>query len=281
MKLKFMKVCITTIALVLAGAAWNFAAATEEKSAENPTIVIKTSMGDIHVELYKNAAPKTVENFIGLAEGTKEFTDPETGEKVKRPFYDGLTFHRVIPDFMIQGGDPLGTGSGGPGYQFEDEINAESLGLDELKAVENGRPHPWLLIRSQQDFQRSIVMPVVKKLGIENQEEFAKRVEEVQKEVEDLSLRDAYENLGYEYVDGLESLRPVRGVIAMANAGPNTNGSQFFINVADTPHLTGKHTVFGKVTEGMEVVDAISKVATGANNKPKEPVVIRSIRVEE
>ena len=163
-------------------------------------MLIKTNHGDIHVELFSDEAPKTVENFVELAEGRREFTDPKTGQKVQRPFYDGLIFHRVIADFMLQGGCPQGTGTGGPGYQFEDEFG---------------------------------------------------------------------------------SREPTRGVLAMANSGPNTNGSQFFINLVDTPWLMGKHTVFGKVTKGMDVVDKIGGVAVDGGSKPIEDVKIISIRVQD
>jgi len=147
---------------------------------------IQTNHGTIDVELFDDDAPKTVDNFKKLAADG---------------FYDGVIFHRVIPDFMIQGGDPTGTGSGGPGYQFEDEQNQH---------------------------------------GVE------------------------------------------RGVLAMANAGPNTNGSQFFIVTADAcPWLNGKHTVFGRVTSGMDVVDAISNVDTDASDRPREQVVMESVQVGE
>jgi cyclophilin family peptidyl-prolyl cis-trans isomerase len=143
---------------------------------------IHTKLGDIEVELFDDDAPNTVQNFVKLA---------------RDGFYDGVIFHRVIPDFMIQGGDPTGTGTGGPGYSFEDEFN----------------DHPV-----------------------------------------------------------------ARGALAMANAGPNTNGSQFFIVTADAcPWLDGKHTVFGQVTDGMDVVDAISQVETGAGDRPREDVVIERI----
>lgn len=175
--------------------------ATAAESAR-PVCLIRTSMGDIHVELFADETPETVKNFIDLAEGKREFKDPGTGQMVKRPFYDNLIFHRVIKNFMIQGGCPLGTGTGGPGYRFEDEINSGE------------RP----------------------------------------------------------------SHHPLRGVIAMANSGPNTNGSQFFINLVDTPWLAGKHTVFGRVVEGMAVVDKIGSVAVGNGSRPKKDVVILSIR---
>jgi peptidyl-prolyl cis-trans isomerase A (cyclophilin A) len=162
---------------------------------------ITTSMGVIVCKLFEKEAPLTVANFVGLARGTKEWTDPKTGQKVKRPLYNGTIFHRVIPDFMIQGGDPLGTGMGDPGYKFKDEFNPS------LKFDKPGR-------------------------------------------------------------------------LAMANAGPNTNGSQFFITVVPTPHLNNHHTIFGDVVEGMDVVNKIVAVPRDSNDKPRTPVVIRSIRIQ-
>ncbi len=160
-----------------------------------------TTMGNFRVQLFEDEAPKTVANFIGLATGSRPWKDPKTGEtKHGVPFYNGLIFHRVIKDFMIQGGCPLGTGTGGPGYKFEDEF------------------HP--------------------------------------------SLKH----------DG-------PGVLSMANSGPNTNGSQFFITHTATPWLDNRHTVFGKVTSGMEVVDAIAKVPTGMHDRPQTDVVINEIRI--
>jgi peptidyl-prolyl cis-trans isomerase A (cyclophilin A) len=161
-----------------------------------------TSEGNFTVELFEKDAPKTVANFIGLAEGTKEWTDPKTGAAVKKPYYNGLIFHRVIPDFMIQGGDPLGTGTGGPGYTFADEF-------------QSGR-----------------------------------------------KLDKA-------------------GILAMANRGPNTNGGQFFITLAPTPWLNGKHTVFGEVTDGMDVIKKIGATkTTKPGDKPVKPIVIQSVKIE-
>jgi len=162
--------------------------------------VIETSMGNITVELFEKEAPKTVANFVGLAEGTKEWTDPATGKKAKKPLYDGLIFHRVIPDFMIQGGDPMRNGMGGPGYQFDDEF-APSLTFDK----------PYLL--------------------------------------------------------------------AMANSGPGTNGSQFFITEKPTPWLTNRHTIFGQVTVGQDLVSKIARVEKGPGDKPKVDVVMKTIRI--
>ena len=168
--------------------------------ATHATLV--TSKGDIRVRLLEETAPETVANFVGLATGTKEWKDPGTGEKKTDPLYSGTIFHRVIPNFMIQGGDPTGTGRGGPGYEFGDEVD------------------------------------------------------------------------GPETFDG-------PGYLAMANAGPGTNGCQFFITTAATPHLTGKHTIFGIVESGQDVADAISKVSTGQGDKPREDVVIQEIKIEE
>ncbi len=164
---------------------------------------LKTNHGDIVINLLPNHAPTTVKNFVGLAQGTQEYVDPESGQKTTGRFYDGLGFHRVIEGFMIQGGCPLGTGTGGPGYQFKDEFHPE-LQFD----------RPYLL--------------------------------------------------------------------AMANAGPGTNGSQFFITVGATPWLNNKHTIFGEVADqaSRDVVDAIATVPTGAMDRPQDAVVIESVAVE-
>jgi len=255
------------------------------KNAEtngNPTCIIKTSMGDVHVVLFADEAPKTVRNFLDLAEGKKEFTDAKTGKKATRPYYDGLVFHRVIKDFMLQGGCPLGTGTGDPGYKFEDEINAVALGLHEEKVFLPGeRVHQYLGVRSQEEFNRAVVMPLARKMGLKSQDEFEAKRAELDARMKTLTLKECYENQGYQYTVATKSRPPKRGVIAMANSGPNTNGSQFFINLIDTPWLTGKHTVFGKVVKGMDVVDKIAEVKVNAQAKPLEPVTILSIRLVE
>ncbi len=253
----------------------------QEEKKTNPVVLMKTNRGEIQIELFAQDAPETVANFIGLAEGTKEWTDPQTGQKVKKPFYDGLKFHRVIKNFMIQGGCPLGTGSGSPGFKFKDEISAKSLGLDKMNVLdENGQPHPNLGIRFKHEFNSMIVQPLAKSMGINNKEEWEKRQEEIQARLAELTLEDAYELLmGYQYDDKLKSHQPLKGVLAMANSGPNTNGSQFFINLIDTPWLTGKHTVFGKVVKGMEVVEAIGEVKVDGGSKPAEDIKIESLRV--
>ena len=171
--------------------------------AEQLIATFKTNHGDIVVELFPNHAPVTVENFVGLAEGTKEWRDPATGETRTTPLYEDLEFHRIIADFMLQGGDPIGNGTGGPGYQFQDEFHPE-LQFDK----------PYLL--------------------------------------------------------------------AMANAGPGTNGSQFFITLVPTTWLNRKHTIFGEVVDdaSRQVVDAIGAVETDRLDRPVEPVVLQKIEIE-
>jgi len=275
---KFYYYCLICILILLTDGLTRPGLA-DEKASPNPTCTIKTSLGDIDVALFVQKAPKTVANFLELAEGTKEFIDAKTGKKVKRPFYDGLIFHRVIKDFMIQGGCPLGTGSAGPGYRFEDEIDAVGLGLDKIKAVDSrGRPHPILMIRDQKEYNSRLLVPLYKKLGITSQEELDQRRPEVQKALMEQTVKDVLQNMGYRYSAKGSSHPPKRGVLAMANAGPDTNGSQFFVNLVDTEWLTGKHTVFGRVIRGMAIADKIGAVAVDQQGKPVENVVILSIR---
>jgi peptidyl-prolyl cis-trans isomerase A (cyclophilin A) len=161
----------------------------------------ETTLGTFTAELFEGKVPKTVANFVGLAEGTKEWTHPKTGQKEKKPYYDGIIFHRIIDGFMIQGGDPLGQGYGGPGFQFEDEFHPE---------LRHDRP----------------------------------------------------------------------GILSMANAGPNTNGSQFFITLAPTPHLDRRHSVFGVVVEGLDVVKQIGQVKTDRSDRPVTPVEMKKVTIE-
>ena len=162
---------------------------------------LHTNHGDVEIELFDERAPRTVENFVGLATGEKEWTDPQSGETVDgEPLYDDILFHRVIDGFMIQTGDPLGSGRGGPGYTFDDEFH------DELTH------------------------------------------------------------------DGA-------GIVSMANAGPNTNGSQFFITLDATPHLDGRHSVFGEVTGGMDVVEKIGSLPTDGRDRPNEDALLESVTI--
>lgn len=249
---------------------------------DNPLVEIRTSLGSMILELFPDEAPLTVANFLALAEGSRAWTDPETGLEVMRPLYDGTVFHRVIENFMIQGGSPNGQGDGTPGFQFDDEINARSLGLDKMQVIdEQGFPHPILAINDQSDFQQKVLIPLYEELEITSQEELDARIDEVDSRLRTMTVKENFESLGYQYTERVISRMPVRAVIAMANSGPNTNGSQFFINLVDTDWLTGKHTVFGKVRVGLDVLDAIGRIPVDNQSRPLEPVEIISIRQVE
>ena len=214
-------------------------------------------------------------SFLALAAGTKESTDA-TGAKATKPFYDGLTFHRVIKDFMIQGGCPKGDGTGGPGFAFADEINADSLGLDKERVLDaNDQPNQRCAYQMHQ-FGPAVVRPALEKAGVDLADRAAVEaaLPGLMPGLRQVTLKQFYEALGYRYDAQLPaSHAPVIGSLAMANSGPNTNGSQFFINLRETPHLAGKHTVFGEVSAGMEVVRAI-----GLN--PDDPDVLRLLEAE-
>ncbi|MFN3604166.1 MAG: peptidylprolyl isomerase [Leptonema sp. (in: bacteria)] len=205
--------------------------------------IIETDKGNLIVELFPDVAPKTVENFVNLS---------------KKGFYNGVVFHRVIPNFMAQTGDPSGTGTGGPGYQFEDEINANALGLDKMKISES----PY--------YERYLMMLVIKRLNIQDQREFDRKrmlVEREFQKLKDLSVKEILEQLGYKYNSSLNSIPSKRGSVGMANSGPNTNGSQFFINQVDSPHLNGLHTFFGQLLEESFVV--LDKIIAAGDKQSK------------
>ncbi|MBN8524445.1 MAG: peptidylprolyl isomerase [Planctomycetes bacterium] len=250
-------------------------------SAGETQVEIRTSLGSITCRLFDAGCPVTVGNFCALAEGTRASRDLTSGQLVNRPFYDGLIFHRVIPGFMIQGGDPKGDGTGGPGFQFKDEINAVSLGLDRELALQGDQLHPQCAYMGRQ-FVMTYIEPKLQGRQIGPDAPAEKRnaaIAEIIPQLQTVSLMQFYKDLGYHYDDSLPASRkPMRGVLAMANSGPDTNGSQFFINLGDTPHLTGKHTVFGEVVAGMEVAIAIAAVPRDERDKPLQPVRIIGIR---
>lgn len=230
---------------------------TETPLPEKKSIyaVLETNRGAMVLELYHRDAPATVQNFIDLAQGEKITTSPE-GKKEKKRFYDGLTFHRVIPNFMIQGGCPRGDGTGNPGYRFEDEINAISLGLDRAK------------LREFPSYSRYLNQAVVLSMGIKSQAELTERMEEADRNInlarEEFSILEILHRAGYRYNEVLNSHKARKGSLAMANSGPDSNGSQFFINQVDTPHLDGLHTVFGELVSGFEVLEAVVAGGNGS-----------------
>ena len=245
----------------------------------NPIAVMETSQGTITIELYRHAAPKTVENFIGLAKGEKEFTDTD-GKTVKRPYYDGLIFHRVIPNFMIQGGDIKGNGTGGPGYQFADEINAKALDLDKVKVSASPM--------ARNEVAQVVRGDIFKALNIKSQADLTAKMKQAeamlkteQEKWNNKSLEELYTARGITYTPNLESESNTKGSLSMANAGPNTNGSQFFISVVDNLYLDGKHTVFGRVLGGLDIAEKITKVERDQQDRPKENVVLKKLTILE
>jgi len=245
----------------------------------NPLVIFQTTRGDFVVELFPAEAPQSVVNFLALAAGNKAFVDSRSGNEAMRPFYDGLVFHRVINNFIIQSGSPDGTAMGGPGFSIPDEINAVSLGLDLMPVLDpEGYPDPIIGIRNQEDFQQRVLLPLYRALGIDNQDALEARIAEVDTRLRDMSVKDLYELQGYSYTQRFLSRSPLRGMLAMAGGGPESNGSQFFVTLADAPWLTGKHTVFGRIRAGMEVVDAIGRAPVSTENLPLDPVSILLVR---
>lgn len=259
----------------------------EAKAAEvkkYPVATIETTMGTIKIELWPDKAPKTVENFIGLANGTKEWTDTKTGAKVTKPFYDGLIFHRVIKDFMIQGGCPNGMGNGDPGYKFEDETNEPG---EEIKGEIKDNDTAFLIFQN-------VIMPYLQKFG-NDQTKADKDILAIADECIKNQNGNAIMKHPAEYYiqkTGFTGKLNKPGkiiasvdyaTIAMANSGPNTNGSQFFIvtKKEGCAWLNGKHTVFGKVVEGMDVAHKIEDVQKGAQDKPVTDVKMIKVRVEQ
>lgn len=245
----------------------------------NPLAVIQTTVGDIIVELFPREAPNTVANFIGLATGSKPFLDPLTQVETLLPYYDGTAFHRVLAGVLVQAGSRSGREDGYPGYRFDDEISASSLGLDRMFVVDStGTPNALLAIASESDFQQRVLQPLYRAMGITDADQLELRLPEVDRRVRAMTLQEHYEMLGYRYRTDLQSRAPLRGLLAMANAGPNANGSQFFITLTDLPTLSGRHTVFGKVRVGLEVAELIGRAATDAEQHPYQPVTILSIQ---
>jgi len=242
---------------------------------------IVTNHGKIKLELWHSKTPITVENFVGLASGTKEWTHPVSGEKLKKKYYDGLIFHRVIKDFMIQGGCPLGKGTSGPGYNFEDEC------FDKSKATEiKGNfttDEEAMLVFNQ------ILLPYFQANGANADKELLSIVNECQQKQSAKPLTkhpvEFYKEktkINAAVMTGGELIAKIEyGTICMANAGPNTNGSQFFIVTKKDgcDWLNGKHTVFGKVIEGMDVVEKIQSLKTAPGDKPVEDAVIEEINI--
>ena len=249
------------------------------EDSQNPLIRISTSKGEMYLELYPLEAPNNVENFIALAEGEKEFTNLKTGEPIQSRYYNGMRFHRVVPGFIIQAGSPAINPLGLQVSLLNDEINANALGLDQIPALNpDGSFADVLNIESKKDFHEEILTPLYSQRNITDVEAALSRQYQVLETLQELSVKSVYENQGYRYDDSLES-RPIeRGTVALANSGPDSNGSEFFISLTAAEWLWGKYTVIGKVVEGQEVMDSIGNTAIDPGQFSSLSTLIYSVR---
>ncbi|MDT8428941.1 MAG: peptidylprolyl isomerase [Pseudomonadales bacterium] len=255
------------------------AARRNMSQTDNPLLMMKTSRGDIYMELFPDAAPANVANFIALAEGRADVTDPVSGQSLNIPWYDGLRFHRVIPGTLIQAGAPRDENSPRPDYHIADEINAQQLGLNLIPVFDElNRPHPWLNIGNKADLEQELLIPLYRREGINNEQTLAAREFEILAKLQAMNLLQAYQQQGYRYSNRLVSLRPLRGSVVMANSGPDTNQTEFFITVTDTPWLTGRNTVIGQVVDGLLIADRILAAAGNTSNPAFAATTIYEIR---
>ncbi len=228
----------------------------------HPLMLMRTSRGDLFIELFPESAPRNVANFIALAEGRVPLFDIATGQQVTPNYYDNRVFHRILRNTLVQAGAPRSAEEPIPETDLEDEINARDLGLNDTLVLDaTGVPHAWLNLADRAAFEREILVPLYRTMGIETPEAVRARQFEIHKTLREMSLRQAYENQGYRYNDRLSARVPVRGSVAMAGAGPNTNRAEFFIVLQDALWLSGKATIIGRVVEGMEIADRIDQSA--------------------
>ena len=249
----------------------------ENKS--NPLMLLSTSLGDIYIELFKVEAPNNVDNFLALAHGEIEFTEKDSGNTFYPRYFDGMQFHRVIPNMLIQAGSPQYHPLGMPRRILADEINADVLGLGEQPVLnEFGEFNSLLNISDQSNFRDALLEPILQYLRIGSDSELTNRQYEIYDFIANLTIKQAYELGGYTYNSDLTTRRITRSIVALANSGPNSNGPEFFIATSDLPWLNGKHTVIGKVVEGMETVDAISRTEIDPLDPSRFATLIYSFR---
>lgn len=263
--IRILALCLTLIAGTTFAQKQKAAPApTKESKGKTTMIIMKTDLGDMEIELWNEVAPKTVDNFVGLAMGTKQWKDPKSGEMVTRPFYDGLKFHRVINDFMIQGGCPKGDGTGDPGYKFEDEC----FDTGNAAVITGKIPDVATAMRVYEE----ILLPYLRTTP-QPSKDITSILEKCQAQNSAAPLMEQPIEFYTKITGRTEPFRSqgtlkakvAYGTICMANSGPNTNGSQFFIvtKKEGCDWLDGKHTVFGTVVKGLDVLHAIEKKGNG------------------
>lgn len=245
----------------------------------NPLMLMTTSQGAIYIELLPDEAPDNVARFIELAEGQVEFFDEVANATFTPRYYDGMRFHRVLPDFVIQGGSPSYHPLGAPEPMLADEINATALGLDRLPVLgEDGSINPMLNVGNQQEFAHRVLEPLYRELGIETVSGLGPAEDDIVTNLRGLTVMRLYEYEGYSYQNEFQTRGISRGTVALANDGPNRNGSEFFISLRNADWLNGRHTVIGRVVEGMDIADRIGAVAVAPTAFNPQSSVIYSIR---
>ena len=245
----------------------------------NPLLLISTSQGNIYIELFPNEAPRNVANFMALAQGEVEIVDEDSSTGFKPRYFNGLRFHRVITDFLIQTGSGVHHPIGAPAAKLADEINADHLGLDQLPVLNaDGSFSSMLNISTKFDFDEEILKPLYRRMNIDSKADLLAKQLDVLQRLQQMTIKRAYENQGYRYNNNNPSRGISRGVVALANTGPDTNAAEFFISLVDANWLTGKHTVIGKVVEGMEVADVIGSVAIDPMKFSRLSTLLYSVR---
>jgi peptidyl-prolyl cis-trans isomerase A (cyclophilin A) len=252
-------------------------AAMEDSS--NPLLLVSTTAGNIYLELFPDEAPSNVANIQALIEGEVEIVDFENRQVFTPRFYDGMRFHRVIPELLIQTGSPYSNVFGGPETYLPDEINANSLGLDRMPVVmPDGSFNSILQLSNREAIEQKILLPLYRAMGIDSNEEINQQQFEINQRLRSMSVKQAFENLGYRYTERFLTRSITRGTVAMANSGPNTNGSEFFISLTESAWWNGRYTVIGQVVEGMETVEQINNIAVDTLDPPTTGTLIYSIR---
>lgn len=245
----------------------------------NPLVELSTSKGTIYLELYAEEAPENVSQILALMAGEVELVDEATNTPFKPRYYDGMIFHRSVPGFLIQTGSPYLSPVGAPKRLLQDEINASALGLaSENVLAPDASTNPRLNLVSEEDFKTHVLLPLYKELDITNGPDVLNRQDTILNRLTNMTIKELYELQGYRYVEDRFSHSNLKGTVALANTGPNTNGPEFFINLADSPRLDGKHTVIGSVVEGLDVAETIGSIEIIAIGPSRLSTVIYSAR---
>jgi peptidyl-prolyl cis-trans isomerase A (cyclophilin A) len=248
-------------------------------SRSNPLLLIDSDQGNIYVELFSNEAPRNVANLQALVEGEVEIADFENSSVFTPRYFDGMRLHRVIKGLLIQTGSPHRNAFGSPGESIPDEINATGLGLaDQPSVMPDGSFNPILQISDRVALEEKLLLPLYKQMDIGNEQAISQQQNAIDQRLRSMTIKQAYENLGYSYTERFPTRPITRGIVAMANTGPNSNGTEFFISVSDAPWLNGLYTVVGQVVEGMEIVDRINQKAVDVSAEPNAGALIYNIR---